>query len=491
MSLNSLDDVCLFQLFKFISFKHLYKLRILNRRFYFLVKEYLQSIRHVEFNNEDEKDELMIRQSNNQLIKIGNRLNVFKFKELNNFSNLIKANFFYFENLITLKLINLKLDDTAFEFLIEQPFIGATLEHIEIYKCDFQLTEANELNYWELFFKNAGKKLKSLVLIKNRINTNCLLSRVAFYCRRLEILSLDLNQFYCLNDCFNNKLNGHFYSFYQIPIVDLKLFGTKKEYFSVNIGKLINFDRIQKLSIDCVPISNTHLIHVFNHLTNIKVLKFVLNSNQRSKDDFYAELAYSIATRQHLEQLHLLQSREYVLIDDFFQTLIPLMSKRLKVLEMQNSILNDYTFELICNLLTNLHALYINSFTSSILENFYFSFSYPKRIRRTNLVSNLSKLKSLTHLSLIYTIITDDELCDLIDDFEGKLTHLVLDNCLELTIKSIKKICDQAISNSTKKYCLELSEDMYKICIENSPIHHLPSNLIILKNKNINKFKLN
>lgn len=477
-SLNSLDDVFLFKLFKYISFRELFGLRILNKRFYFLVKEHLQSIRHVEFNHDDEEDESASRQFNNQLLKIGNRLNVFRFKELSDFNNLMKANFFHFENLVTLKLINLELNETAFQFLIQQPFIGTSLEHIEIHKCNFQLSDQTELPYWELFFKRAGKTLKSLVLIKNRINTNCLLSRVAAYCRQLKTLSLDLNQFYYSNDCQVSQLTGHLC---QVPIVDLQLFGTKKEYFSGNIGKIVNFSRIQVLSLDCVPISNSHLIHVFNHLANVRILKFVLNSNHRNVDDFYSELAYSIASRQHLEQLHLLESREFVLIDELFQTLIPLMNNRLKVLEIQNSLLNDYTFELICNSLTNLNVLCINSFTSCILENFYFSVFLAKRMKRSNLVSNLAKLKSLTHLTLIYTIVTDDELCELIDEFEGNLAHLSLNGCLELTMKSVLKVCDKASLNEDKKYCLELSSDLYKQ-IENSPIQCMPPNLAILKN---------
>lgn len=488
MSLNSLDDVCLFQLFKYISFRELFNLRILNKRFYFLIREHLQSIRHVEFNYDDDDDDA----PTNQQLKIGNRLNVFKFRELNDFNTLIRANFFHFENLITLKLINLELNDRSFQYLIQQPFVGSSLEFIEIYKCNFQLPADRELTYWELFLKKAGRTLQSLILIKNRINTNCLLNRIAFYCRRLKTLSLDLNQFYCLNDSCTPKRTGQFYSFYQLPIEDLKLYGTKKEYFSSdNIGKIVNFDRIQILSLDCVPISNTHLIHVFNHLINVRVLKFVLNSNHRNVDDFYSELAYSIASRDHLEQLHLLESREIVSIDELFQTLVPLMNNKLRVLEIQNSLLNDCTFELICNQLTNLNALLINSFTSCILENFYFSVFLSKRMKRNNLVTNLAKLRSLTYLSLIYTIVTDDELCDLLDEFEGNLTHLVLDGCLELTTKTVRKVCDQAFDNSDKNYCLKLSNDLYKQ-LDNCPIQRLPSNLTILKNTNISKYnKLN
>lgn len=488
MSFASIDDVCLFQLFKYIPFRELFSLRILNKRFYYLVNEYLQSIRHVEFNYNDEGDEMVIKQANNQLLKIGNRLNVFKFKELNKFSNLIRSNFFYFENLITLKLINLELNDIAFDYLIQQPFIGTTLEIIEIHKCNFQFKRSNELTYWDQFLKKAGRTLKSLVLIKNQMTNSYLLDKIAFYCRNLNTLSLDLNQFYHLNDFYVHRLIS---DFTEIAIVNLHLFGTKKEFFNGNIGKIINYERIQILTLDCVPISNTHLIHVFNQLTNIRILKFVLNSNHRNIDDFYTELAYSIASRQFLEQLHLLESREFVLIDELFQTLIPLMNNRLKVLEIQNSLLNDCTLELICNSLTNLNALFINSFTTSIFGNFYFSFTLSKRMKRNNLITNLTKLTNLTRLNLIYTIITDAEFCELLDEFNGNLTFLSLEGCLELSIKSVQKLCDQAFANSNKKYCLELSNDLYKQ-IENSPIQCLPNNLIISKNTNVRKYnKLN
>lgn len=478
MSLNCLDDICLFQLFKYLSFKQLFNLRILNKRFYFLIREHLQLIKHVEFN--DEENETIKLDKNHQQLKIGNRLNVFKFKELNDFNNLMKANFFHFENLITLKLVNLKLNDQSFRFLIQQPFIGTTLEHIEIHKCNFELADDKKLiYYWDLFFNRAGKTLKSLILIKNRINTNCLIKLIALNCRQLNVLRLDLNQFYYLND---------FIPFHQLPIEDLRLYGHKNEYFVTdNISKIVNFNRIQILSLSCVALSNAHLIHLFNNLTNVRVLKFVLNSNHRNVDDFHPELALSIASREHLEQLHLLESREVVSIDELFITLVPVMNNRLKVLEIQNSILDDFTFELICNSMTNLRKLIINSFTTCILENVYFCFSLSKRMKRTNLVNNLSKLRNLNSLSLICTIISDDEICDLIDEFNGNLTKLVLDGCLELTIKTIQKFSDQASINLDRKYHLKLSPDLFKL-IENSPMQFTPFNLTFSKCKNISKY---
>lgn len=499
MSLNSLDDVCLFELFKLISFKKLFKLRILNRRFYYLIKEYLQSIRHVEFNNDADDDREI---NHDQLLRTGNKMNVFKFKELNDMNKLVTANFFYFHNLVTLKLINLEFNESSFSFLIDQPFVGKTLMHFIVYKCNFQMDEQHELDCWESFLSRAGAALKSLVLIKNRMNTNPLLTRIAFYCRKLTILSLDLNQFYCLNDCFvdkidklnrlnklnkQNKLDNNLYSFFNIPISDLRLYGSRKEYFSSNIGKIIDFSQIQVLSLDCVPVSNCHLIDVFNNLHNIRILKFVLNSNHRVIDDFHTDLALAIATRPFLEQLHLLESRENVLVDELFQALIPLINNRLKVLEIQNGLLNDYTFELICNSLTNLNSLHINSFAPCFIGSVFFSIRLSKRTKRNDLVGNLVKLKNLTHLSLIFTMTNDEELNRLLEEFGGNLTDLVLDGCLELTIETIRNVCEYASINSNKNYTLTLSSDLYNQ-IEHSIFQFLPQNLKIFKNSNLTKY---
>lgn len=265
-SLNNLNDYCLFELFNHLSINELLSIKLINKRFYFLVNSHLSKIK-----------EVMIHVDQNY--KRFESCTEHPQTELNSIKQVDRMDQFLDKFLV--KLTKLKVLNLYFLTITEKDLIGLsklncmnnTLEHLEISFCEFKNFFETAKSTYERFFQNLGKKLKHFIFFKNKnylVPANHLFIFINKFLTNLETLVLDLKQYENVN--FTRTAIEH-----TSPIKHLSLHGfhypihTSLDRF---ILRLLFNKNIEYLNLTCIKMEQNSLFTVLTNCLNLKVLKF-------------------------------------------------------------------------------------------------------------------------------------------------------------------------------------------------------------------------
>ena len=267
LNLNNLNDYVLLEILNYLSINDLISVRLLNRRFYYLVENYLifkldQVMIHVSENYRGFDCCIEHKQTELNCIKQVENMDRF----LNGF--LIKL-----PRLKVLNLCLIKINENDLNGLTSLHAIGNTLEHLEISRCEFNNFYLSARSSYDEFFKKLGNKLKHFLFFKNKnylIPSNFLFRCIKKYLKNLDTLVLDLRQFDNLKFTSETVSNN-------LAIKHLSLHGfLYPAHQSVDrlIIKLVLHSQIEFLNLECIKIEPTNLFTILSNCLNVKVLKF-------------------------------------------------------------------------------------------------------------------------------------------------------------------------------------------------------------------------
>lgn len=512
LKLDHLNDYVLFEMFNHLPINDILAIKLINKRFYFLVENHLNKLSQVMIyvHSNYKRFETCREHRQTELNCINSVDNMQQF--LNHF--LIKLTKLKVLNLCFLTITECDLD--AFTNL---QCVGTTLVHLEISRCKFKNFYLTGRRTYDRFFEKLGDKLQHFIFYKNSsyiVPMNYLLKAINQHLVKLTTLVLDLKQFenftacneYLDNCTYLKQLNFHGLYWPSNPSLDRYIAKT------VCTNKPIEY-----LDLKCLKLSQSALFYIIRNCPKLKVLKFPYDFNDDNKfgrqlitsncvfslplfqqclDELREDgktvaqftLASSIASLKQLEELHL---NEIISRNVNIDPLILYLYHHYKRNNLRKLVITNYEIHLMnlkafCYVSRRLEVLSLNHLDACCYKTHLFQLN--EKFTRT---VNDSFANTLTHLFELRTLCLNQ--CN----FDNKILKSLLSRCGPNVVNFSFLLCKQlkpncidlfiiyANSNADKMITVRLDDDLIEHFENaNGPLFNVcPPNLTIRSDSEI------